>query len=207
MKTQTKQKTVKPEAENRSIFGRIKGILKIKTKTREEAISHTRGYHQTEEQQIRKMFKLHKDNPNLSYCDIAKAVNVSEAVCRYWLKQNERDVIALFKIKKGRKITEKIKSTESKTEMKLSTFSQLSNIEGERLLDKLKSEERHPIHHLADPKIWEGALPSQVVATEEEWKEEDRNYKIGKATMHKAIVAKGESEKEEKRKDRLHIEH
>ena len=205
MMSRTKQKTVKPEAENRSIFGRIKGIFR--TKTSEEAISQKRDYHQTTEQQIRKMFKLQRDNPKLSYCDIAKAVNVSEAVCRYWLKQNEDEVISLFKVKRGRKVIEKPKEITVKKEPKSATTTNLSNEQAQKNLDILYATEKYPVEHQADSRYFSGVVPPQAVATVEAFKDQKRRNNINRVNTAKLLHQKKENELEEQRKDRLERKH
>jgi len=93
---------------------------------------------------------------------------------------------------------------ETEKEISLSTFAQLSEIEGQKILKKIDRVEKHPTHIKASPDYFTGTLPSQAVAGKEEWIVEERKYKIGKAVMHRKIK---EKENEENRKDRLEQSH
>jgi len=224
----SKNKTVKSEGE-RNWYSRV--ISKIISKPK--PATQRKIYHKATEEQIRKVFKLKRENPKLSLFNIGNLVGVTEGVADYWLSMNEEDVIANFKARRGRrtvldqrqervnqtkrKKTKPVKPTTQAPEISLSTFTKLSEIKGQEILEKIEKTNKYPTQEKASPK-WKGTVPSQAVASEEEWKEEDRNYKIGKATMYKAIKAKDDKKKldkkltekfknEEKRKDRLQKEH
>ncbi len=125
---------------------------------------------------------------------------------RVRITEEKREKKRLRKLKKKAKSakpkqpTVTFASPETEKEISLSTFAQLSNREGEKILNKIEQEDKYPTRQKASPK-WKGALPIQIVATEEEWKIEDRNYKIGKATMHKAIVTKQEADTQSKKEE------
>lgn len=220
MSVRMKHKSVKSEAENKSWFGKVKGII-FKT----EYTSQKRMYQKASEDQIKKMFRLRKNNPKLCLHDIAKAVGVSEPVCRYWLALKEEDVLASFKSKRGRKIAKKqkqirVKQPKSKKQKKQSTQEPetdseeeftLSNKQAEKNLDNLYETKKNPTFYQSDPRFWAGTKPPQSVAQLEAFKKEERNMQIGKATMHKAIVKKektdAQSKTEEKTKVKTKIMH
>lgn len=239
MSLRSKQKPVK-SGEEKSWFGKIKSALY--PTNYELPPKQKRTYQLTSEDQVRKMYRLRKENPNLSVDNIAKSCDISDAVCQYWFEQlaslGEKVVLSNFKAKEGRKLAdqqrkERVRIAEEKQEKKrlrklnkkaksatpptvtfaspetekeisLSTFAQLSDIEGQKILKKIDRVEKHPTHVKASPDWFEGALPSQAVAGKEEWIVEERKYKIGKAVMHKKIK---EKENEENRKDRLEKSH
>lgn len=211
--------TVKSEGEKKSWFGRIKNRFYGINENHDPIPK--RKYTQVSDSQILEMLRLRKENPNLSHCKIAKLVDVSDAVANYYLVlHTEKQVRKILRGRKSRrktqykkthKVTKTPKSTKEidqidepftmsndDSEISLSTFTQISEAKGKQILKQLNVEEKHPIHHKANPEKFKGAVPSQAVATEEEWKEEDRKYKIGKAVMHKAIVTKEKAEVENK---------
>lgn len=226
--------TVKSVAEKKSWFGRIKNVFYGENETHDPVAK--RSYNKTSNEQIRKMLRLRKDNPKLSHPEIAKLVDVTEEVADYWLDQKESTVIANLKARKGRKVAQKKRKERIQTkkptksvvveqpqtpsnevpemtvedQLTLRNFITISNNEGEKIIKQIRKENKHPLQELASPK-WKGTVPDQAVATEEEWKKEDRDYKIGKAVMHKSIVTKQEadtqSKKEEQTKAKSKIMH
>ena len=221
MSVRTKHKTVKSE-EAKSIFGRIKGIFKS-SETLEKATLQRREYNQTTEEQIKKMFRLHKAHPKLCYGDIAKSCGVKEPVVHYWLEQKEQEVLANFKVKKGRKLHEaqkkqrivSEKKTKSKKKAKQTQEQQerpteqapQTESEANQKLDELYSKEKYPVEHQADPRYFHPTNPAQAVATEVAFKDQKRRNNINRVNTAKLLQSKVKVEKEDKRKDRLEKKH
>jgi len=213
MSVRTKHKTVKPEAENKSWFGRFKGIFK--TESIEKATSQKRMYQKATEEQIKKMFRLRKNNPKLCLHDIAKAVGVSEPVCRYWLALKEEDVLSSFKAKRGRKVAEKqkeirvklSKQKKSKSKDKPTDQAPPTETDYDKTLEQLTQKEKYWVEHQADPNYWKGAKPPHAVATEANFKDQKRRNNINRVNTAKLLQSKEEFVKEDKRKDRLEKKH
>ncbi len=91
--------------------------------------------------------------------------------------------------------------------MSLSTFTKLSEQKGKQILAQIKKEEKHPVDSLADPEKFQGAIPSQVVASPEEFKEQKRKNQISRAVQSDVMKQNEENKKEEARKVRLRKKH
>jgi len=105
MISRTTQKSVKSEADKKSWLGRFKQRFSGKTETIKTTVKKN-FYHRSTDEEILEMFKLRRENPNLTQEKIGILVGVKEQVAFYWLSQKEDDVLANLKAKKGRRVIE-----------------------------------------------------------------------------------------------------
>ena len=200
MKERINKKTVQSEVERKSWFSRIKEVFYDRNQNHDPVAK--RKYNLATDEQIRKIFRLRRENPKLSQSDIAKAVGLSEAVIHYYFSKNEKSVFAKIKLKKTKsKVEIKPKQKTPQTEFTL------SNSEAESNLNRLYENEKYPVEHQADPRYFNPTLPKQAVATDEAFQDQKRRNNINRVNTAKFLIAKVESKKEEKRKERLRKKH
>ncbi|MCP6727039.1 MAG: hypothetical protein KJI69_03385 [Patescibacteria group bacterium] len=231
MSIRSKSKSVKSEAEGNSWFGKFKNVF-YTSKTIELPPKQKRTYQTTTEDQVLKMFEKKKQYPNLTVNEIAKIVNVTEAVCQYWLEQKESVVLAIWKAKRGRKVADververvrvaeekrekkrlkklkkKAKSTKQKQTQQQKPTEQAPHTETDNeKLQQIISKEKYWVEHQSDPNYWQGANPPQSVATEVNFKDQKRRNNINRVNTAKLLQVKEKDESEQKRKDRLRKKH
>ncbi len=155
-------------------------VKKIPTKTK---LGHDRQeVKHTSEHQVRKIFRIKKENPNLSNENIANIVFLSPKYVvkvRYYLDKGLAESLKRFK-KKQQKIT---KSKKAKIKI-----AKLSAKKAEQNLKKVFKVEKYPVEHQADPEYFGGVMPPHAVATPENFKIQKRKNVINRAVVAKKIA-------------------
>lgn len=216
-------KTVQSEEEH-GLISKFKGIFKKKIKEKPVKIKKNgeqrKKYCHATEIQVRKIFRLKKDNPKLSNIDVGKAVGISEVLVRYYLLKGKTESMKNFKKKQKRlespkKVKKEIPKVirSLKPEPKEPDWSKTSKVfkDAERQLNELFKTEKYPVEHQADPRYFKEALPPQAVATVEAFKGQKRKNNINRAVVAKKINKDKEITKEqnelEATKSRLRKKH
>lgn len=211
-----KSKTVKKSVGASGMFGKIISRFKTKPKNRvskkitkslpkidKKIPTKTKNGHnrkansKTTIDQVRKIFVIRKENPNLSQENVGSIVGMSGVLVRYYTTMGKTKAIGSFK-KKDLKIKTKIKKAEkrAKKKQKLTEKSAGDN------LDTLFKKEKYPTEHQADPRYFGGTEPPQSVATEEAFDEQKRKNNINRAVVAKKI-AKDVSDEFESKQERI----
>jgi len=175
---------------------------KIVTKTKNghdrKEVSHTTIF------QVRKMFKIHKANPNLSVDNIGTIVNMSGELVKYYLKIGKVDSIATFK-KKELKIKTKLEKKEKIAKKLKKKEVKLTEKKAGENLDTLFKTEKYPTEHQSDPRYFGGSSPPQSVATEEAFVEQKQKNNALRAISAKKF-AKDKAETEEFTQEKIVLE-
>lgn len=233
MKTKNITKTVQ-SVEEVGFIGKLRGLFSKKTtktvvKTRKISITktgkHRKEYSHVTIEQVRKLFRLKKDNPNLSNCDISKAVGISEVLVRYYLNKGKTASIKDFKAKEKRHKPKEPKKTkpkkndypylyESKVAEVVKTKTKKSDLivdVGDQKLNELYKTEKYPVEHQSDPKYFAESQPPHSVATVEAFKKQKRKNNINRAVVAKKLgldrKLDQERETDSLRKNRLRLKH
>jgi len=196
-----KSKTVKKSVGASGVFGKIMSRFKTKPKkpthkkiTEPQALvekkipTKTKNGHDRKEvshtniDQVRKLFTVHNENPNLSAHNIGAIVNMSGELVRYYLGIGKQKAIGTFK-KKDLKIKTKLKRADKKAEKK-----KLSEKKADENLDTLFKTEKYPTEHQADPRYFGGAEPPQSVASVEAFDEQKRKNNALRAISAKKLA-------------------
>jgi len=208
----SKQKTVESVEEKLGLFGKlINGLRRKKSgstqasKQKKTKNGNVRKESQkTTEGQVKKVFRLHKMNPNLSNNDIGKTVGMSEVLVRYYLNKGRKASLSDFKKSTRRKLRQENKS-------KPKPLTKLSNKKAQINLEELYKKEKYPVEHQGDPDYFKGSDPPQVVATVEAFKDQKRRNNINRAVVAKKIAfdkkVTEEQSHEDSRKARLREKH
>ncbi len=212
----SKQKTVQSVEEKLGLFGKlINGLRRKKSgstqasKQKKTKNGNVRKESQkTTEQQVKKIFRLHKMNPNLSNNDIGKTVGMSEVLIRYYLNKGRKASLSDFKKSTRRKLRQENKS---KPQPQIIKSPRTSNKQAQINLEKLYEKEKYPVEHQADPDYFKGSNPPQVVATVEAFQDQKRRNNINRAVVAKKITfdkrVTEEQSHEDRRKARLREKH
>jgi len=192
-KHKIQKKTTKPQRQVE------KKVTQTKTKNghyRKE-VSHTTIF------QVRKIFKINRDNPNLSTENIGTLVNMSGELVKYYLKIGKLKSIATFKKKE-----QKLEKLEKKTKKKMK---KLTKKKAGNNLKTLHKTEKYPVEHQSDPKYFAGTEPPHSVATVEDFDKQKRKNNINRAVVAKKILKDEQTEQananENGRKRRLREKH
>jgi len=208
----SKQKTVESVEEKFGLFGKLINGLKRKksgstqaSKQKKTKNGNVRKESQrTTEAQVKKIFRLHKMNPNLSNNDIGKTVGMSEVLVRYYLNKGRKASLSDFKKSTKRKLRQKNKSKPQIKSLRTSTKADLN-------LDELFKKEKYPTEHQSDPRYFAGSKPPQSVATDEAFQDQKRRNNINRAVVAKKLTfdkkVTEEQAHEDRRKARLREKH
>ncbi len=214
----SKQKTVESVEEKLGLFGKLVNGLRRKksgstqaSKQKKTKNGNVRKESQkTTEGQVKKVFRLHKMNPNLSNNDIGKTVGMSEVLVRYYLNKGRKASLSDFKKSTRRKLRQEnkskpqiIKSPRTKTSVDPVVYSEN--------LEKLYKKEKYAVEHQSDPRYFAGSKPPQSVATDEAFQDQKRRNNINRAVVAKKIAfdkkVTQEQSHEDSRKARLREKH
>lgn len=177
---------------------------KIPTKTKNghnrKEVSHTNV------DQVRKIFAVHSENPNLSAHNIGAIVNMSGELVRYYIGIGKVKAIGTFK-KKDLKIKTKLKRADKrakklKKEKSIPIYEGTTTVVGIEVVDEVKltkkeagknldtlfKTEKYPTEHQADPRYFGGAEPPQSVATHEAFDEQKRKNNALRAISAKKFA-------------------
>jgi len=164
--------------------------------------------------QVRKIFVIKKENPNLSQENIGSIVDMSGVLVRYYSTMGKTKAIASFK-KKDLKVKTKIKKAEKRAKKKLKKEELTEKKAGDNL-DTLFKKEKYPTEHQSDPRYFGGSSPPQSVATEEAFhKRKLKNNalraisakQIEKERIEKATLIRiGKRHKNPKTKPKIHYD-
>jgi hypothetical protein len=212
-------KTVQKSVGARGMFGKIMSKFKTKTKPRiqkkitkpqarvqKKTTTKTKNGHFRKEVsktsifQVRKIFRIKTENPNLSTENIGFIVNMSGELVKYYLKIGKVQAVATFKNREH-----KVKTIAKKKESKLTKKQAGKN------LNTLFKTEKYPTEHQSDPRYFGGSEPPQSVATVEDFDKQKRKNVINRAVVAKKIAQDNLTEqvnsKENHRKSRLREKH
>ena len=244
-----KKKTVRKSVGAKGMFGKIISRFKTKPKQRvnknitkppvivskkiptKTKLGHDRKANsKTTIDQVRKIFVIKKENPNLSQENIGSIVGMSGVLVRYYSTMGKTKALSTFK-KKDLKIKTKLKKAEKRakknlkktkpesvtiyegtaTIVELPEQPSLTEKQAKENLDKLYKKEAIPEEHQADPRYFAGTLPRESVATEESFSNRKRRNNINRAVVAKKIAKDNqealENSVENKRKGRLRDKH
>lgn len=219
----TKQKTVESVEEKLGLFGKLKNAFKTKkTKASTQARKQKKTKNgnirkqsdKTTELQVKKIFRLHKMNPNLSNNDIGKTVGMSEVLVRYYLKKGRKASLTDFKksTKRKLKLENKSKPQIIKSPRNIEFKStKLTSRKATLNLNELFKKEKYPTEHQSDPRYFAGSNPPQSVATVESFDDQKRRNNINRAVVAKKIAfdkkLTEEQAHDDRRKARLREKH
>jgi len=243
MKNRTKQKTVQSVEEKKAgLFGRFTNIFKTKTKTKTEKTRQKKKNKngdlrketaKTTELQVRKIFRIHSQNPHLSTCDIGKTVGMSDELVKYYLKKGKLASIQPFKLKRdlqkeandlkikqsslrkrqrnielGKDSYEKSpkgKATRKAYQQKQRKKQALSFGQAQENIERLFKKEKYPVEHQGDPEYFKGSNPPQVIATAEAFKDQKRRNNINRVNTAKMLSQAKEAEVLEAKQSARHV--
>ena len=199
---QQKSKTVKKSVGASGMFGKIMARFKTKPKikaskitkppevtTQKKLPTKTKNGHNRKEvshtnvDQVRKIFAVHSENPNLSAHNIGAIVNMSGELVRYYIGIGKVKAIGTFK-KKDLKIKTKLKRADKRAKKEV----KLTEKEAGKNLDTLFKIEKYPTEHQADPRYFGGVEPPQSVATQEAFDEQKRRNNALRAISAKKFA-------------------
>ena len=196
------RKTVRKSVGAKGMFGKIMSRFKTKPKnrvsknitkppviaqkkiaTKTKNGNNRKATSKTTIDQVRKIFVIKKENPNLSQENIGSIVGMSGVLVRYYSTMGKTKAISSFK-KKDLKIKTKLKKAEKRANKKLKKSKSVTIFEGTAKivgvktveltekkagenLDTLFKTEKYPTEHQADPRYFGGSEPRQSVATPE----------------------------------------
>lgn len=161
--------------------------------------------------QVRKLFDLIENNPNLTKTDLEKLTGIQHDLINYYKKKGKTQSIKAFKTR-TRKQKAKLKKKQSKKKPKpTKTTTKLREQNAGKNLNKLWKEEKYPVEHQSDPRYFSESEPPQSVATEENFKIQKNKNNANRATVAKKIakdkVEAERSEQEQKVLKRLRERH
>ena len=188
---------------------------KIPTKTKN---GHDRKANsKTTIDQVRKIFVVRKENPNLSLENIGSIVNMSGVLVRYYSTMGKTKAIATFKKKdlkiktkliKAEKRAKKVKKEKSKIIFEGTTTIvgikevKLTKAKAGDNLDTLFKKEKYPTEHQSDPRYFSGSEPPQSVATQEAFDEQKQKNNALRAISAKKF-AKDKADEFESNQERI----
>lgn len=234
-------KTVRKSVGAKGMFGKIISRFKTKPKQRvsknitkppvivqKKIPTKTKNGHnrkansKTTIDQVRKIFVIKKENPNLSQENIGSIVGMSGVLVRYYSTMGKTKAISSFK-KKDLKIKTKLIKAEKRAKKNLKKKEKsvliyegtttIVGIEEVKLtkakagdnLNTLFKKEKYPTEHQSDPRYFGGAEPPQSVATPEAFDEQKRKNNALRAISAKTL-AKNKADEFEFKQERIVLE-
>ena len=213
-----KNKTVKKSVGASGMFGKImsrfktkpkqtvsKKITKSQRQIQKKIATKTKNGHdrkansKTTIDQVRKIFIIKTENPNLSQDNIGSIVDMSGVLVRYYVKMGKTRAIGSFKQKELKikiKAKKKAKKVKKKSNIIFEGTTTIVGIKEVKLtkekagdnLNTLFKKEKYPTEHQSDPRYFSGSEPPQSVATSEAFDEQKRKNNALRAISAKKFA-------------------